>query len=472
VTQQEALNILKLGFSTFLTGPAGSGKTFLLNKYIEYLKTNKIQVGVTASTGIASTHINGRTIHSWSGLKVIEKPLTRKDIDKKIKHLFYNEDLIALYKNTKVLIIDEISMLDAEYLDLINTACQAFRQSLVPFGGIQLVLCGDFFQLPPVSTEIRQTEYAFKAKSWRESNFKICYLDKQPRYIDDKFVEVLNDIRHSKVNERTIAVLKSRINQSVHGSVRPTRLYTKNIVVDSYNNIELDNLSTREQIFTMCTYYKEKEHRYLRDHLVKHCMAPYHLALKVGAVVMFVKNNFDDSGVNFYVNGTMGKVVSFVEEEELIYPVVEVNDGRKIIARHQSWSFEEPGEDGRDEVVASITQIPLRLAWAITVHKSQGLSMDEVVTDLSGAFEYGMGYVALSRVRSLGGLCLLGLNRKALEVNPEISELDDDFKKKSEINLSVLKEMEVNELKERQKNFVDRNGVNMDSDLLDMVLNN
>jgi len=458
MTQGEASDILKLGHNVFLTGPAGSGKTFLLNKYIDYLRDNKIQVGITASTGIASTHINGRTIHSWSGLKVIEKPLTRKDIDKKIKRLSYNENLVTLYKSTKVLIIDEISMLDAEYLDLINTTCQALRQSLLPFGGIQIVLSGDFFQLPPVSTEMRRAEYAFKAKSWQRCSFKICYLDKQPRYIDDKFVNVLNDIRHSEVNERTIAILKSRINQPVCGNVKPTRLYTKNINVDSFNNIELDNLNTEGYIFTMRTYYKEKEHCYLRDHLVKHCMAPYHLALKVGAVVMFVKNNFDEIGTNSYVNGTMGKVVDFIDEEGVIYPVVRVNDGRKIIARHQSWSFEEPGEDGKDEIVASITQIPLRLAWAITVHKSQGLSMDEVVTDLSGAFEYGMGYVALSRVRSLGGLCLLGLNQKALQVNPEISKLDDDFKKESEVYLNEFSKVGVDELKNRQKDFVEKNG--------------
>jgi len=469
MTQREAFEILKLGFSTFLTGPAGSGKTFLLNKYIEYLRANKIQVGVTASTGIASTHINGRTIHSWSGLKVIEKPLTRKDIDRKIKHLSYNEDLVALYRGTKVLVIDEISMLDAEYLDLINTACQAFRQSIAPFGGIQLVLCGDFFQLPPVSTEMRRTEYAFKAKSWQETNFKICYLDKQPRYIDNKFIGVLNDIRHSQVNEETVAILKSRINHPVRGSVRPTRLYTKNIIVDSFNNIELDNLNAEEYVFTMRTYYKEKEHRYLRDHLVKHCMAPYRLALKVGAIVMFVKNHFDEIGTNTYVNGTMGKVIDFIEEEESVYPIVEVNDGRKIIAYHQSWCFEEPGEDGRNEVMASITQIPLRLAWAITVHKSQGLSMDEVVTDLSGAFEYGMGYVALSRVRSLDGLCLLGLNQKALKVNPEISKLDDDLKKESDIDLNEFNKIGKDELKNKQGDFVDRNGANMNNDLLDRV---
>jgi ATP-dependent exoDNAse (exonuclease V) alpha subunit len=204
----------------------------------------------------------------------------------------------------------------------------------------------------------------------------------------------------------------------------------------------------------MRSYYKEKEHRFLRDQLVKHCLAPYNLVLKPGAIVMFIKNNFDDSGKNFYINGTLGKVLDFQIENGIKYPLVETIDGRRIVAYPKSWRIEELNEQGDEDTVASITQIPLRLAWAITVHKSQGMSLDEAVIDLSGAFEYGMGYVALSRVRSLKGIYLLGLNRKALEVNPEISEFDQDLRRESGIDLKEYKKMEESDIKQRQDAFV------------------
>lgn len=431
MTQAEALEILKAGSNVFLTGPAGSGKTYLLNQFIEHLKAAKIRVGVTASTGIAATHIGGRTIHAWSGLHVLDKSLSRKEVEKRVKNLMYKDELVALYNETQVLIIDEISMLDAEYLELLNSACQAMRQSPMPFGGLQLVLCGDFFQLPPVSTVERRTHFAFKARAWQSARLRICYVDEQQRYIDNQYVGVLNDIRHSQVTAETLKILKSRLKSAMPATVQATRLYTRNIDVTAVNDIELDNLPTPEKLFTMRTFYKTKEHMYLRDQLVKHCMAPYHLILKIGAVVMFVRNRFDERVENAYVNGTMGKVVDFVEEEDCFLPVILTNDGHKIIARPQTWSYDDLDEQGRYEAVASITQLPLRLAWAITVHKSQGMSMDEVVTDLSGAFEYGMGYVALSRVRSLKGLSLLGLNRKALQVNPEITAFDDKLRQAS-----------------------------------------
>jgi ATP-dependent DNA helicase PIF1 len=454
MTQDEAFEILKMGKSVFLTGPAGSGKTFLLNKYIDYLRTNNIAVGIAASTGIASTHINGRTIHSWTGLKVIDKVLSRKEINARIKKLRFKEDLIKKYNDTNILIIDEISMLDAQYLDMINLACQSMRQSIAPFGGMQIVLCGDFFQLPPVSRPEHKTEYAYKSEVWRESGFKVCYLSGQQRSADKKFIDVLNDIRHSQVGESTIEVLESRIGKTGR-SKAPTRLYTVNKDVDAMNDVELAGIQKPACAYQMRSYYKEEEHRYLRDQLIRHCMAPYMLVLKVGAVVMFVKNNFEADGKTVYVNGTLGKVVDFQNENGVKYPVVETLDRRRIIAYPQSWRIEDMSETGSDESVASITQIPLRLAWAITVHKSQGISLDEAVIDLKGAFEYGMGYVALSRVRSLEGVCLLGLNRKALEVNPEIAEFDLELRKESDIDLLELKKMKNADIKKRQDAFIE-----------------
>ncbi len=173
-------------------------------------------------------------------------------------------------------------------------------------------------------------------------------------------------------------------------------------------------------------------------------MAPSRLVLKVGAVVMFVKNKFDDSGRAQYVNGTLGKVVGFSEIDD--YPIVETCDKRKITANPKQWAIEEG-----DEIFAEITQIPLRLAWAITVHKSQGMSLDEVVVDLGQAFDFGMGYVALSRVRTLEGMELLGLNKMALCVSPEIAEKDKEFLKQSKFDTNDLKKMSDKEIKKREK---------------------
>ena len=456
MTQEEASSILKLGSNVFLTGPAGSGKTYLLNQYIEYLKSNNISVGVTASTGIAATHINGRTIHSWTGLNVVDKLYTRKEINKKIKRLGFNKDLAKKYVNTYVLVIDEISMLDAQYLDIINTSCQALRKSVAPFGGMQVVLCGDFFQLPPVSTPQHETIYAFKSRVWLEAGFKVCYLSEHRRYADKKFVKVLNDIRHNRVRQDTLKALQAQIDKPSNGNFRPTRLYTINKDVDAMNDIELGKINKPACAYQMKTFHKEEGHIPIKDQLVKHCMAPYKLILKVDAVVMFVKNNFDPSGKNSYVNGTLGKIVKFQIEKNIKYPVVETSDGRQIVAYPQTWVFTEANKDGKDEAVASITQIPLRLAWAITVHKSQGLSLDKAIIDLRGAFEYGMGYVALSRIRSLGGMTLLGLNQKALQVNPEITKYDIKLRKESAVDLREFNKMKKPEIKKQQKGFINR----------------
>jgi ATP-dependent exoDNAse (exonuclease V) alpha subunit len=183
------------------------------------------------------------------------------------------------------------------------------------------------------------------------------------------------------------------------------------------------------------------------EFLINNCTAPQELVLKEGAAVMFVKNKYDDVGGTHYVNGTLGKVIGFNEHDN--YPIVETFDGKTIVASPRAWTVEEEGE-----ILAQVTQVPLRLAWAITVHKSQGMSLDGAVIDLREAFDYGMGYVALSRVRSLEGIQLLGLNNKALQVNPEIFELDKKFLLESKSALKEYKQLGKKEVTERQKRFL------------------
>ncbi len=411
MTQQQALKILKSGTNVFLTGSAGTGKTFLLNQFISYLKKSKIRVGVTASTGIAATHINGRTIHSWSGIG-IKKEMNEKSIKKIARIKTLNERI----KKTKILIIDEISMLDADRLNLVDRICRQVKDPFLPFGGMQVIMCGDFFQLPPVNRD-QKPRFAYESSVWQNSDIKVCYLSKQFRQNDLKFTDILNKIRANRAGIEELNLLKTRLNQSISLSVKPTKLYTHNVKVDAINNYELSRISKKEMTYYMISYGPKN----LVDFLKKNCLTPEELKLKIGAIVMFVKNNFNAG----YVNGTLGKVISYDDDK---YPVVRTMSGHEIIALPTSWSIEENGK-----TIATIKQIPLRLAWAITVHKSQGMSLDAAEIDLSKSFERGMGYVALSRVRTLNNIKLIGINQMALEVSPEIVEKDKEFKQLSEI---------------------------------------
>ena len=419
MTQVEALTILKAGHNVFLTGSAGSGKTFLLNEFIEYLKAEKIPVGVTASTGIAATHINGRTIHSWCGFGLEET------MNHQVKTSIARSDLRQRVKKAQVLIIDEISMLSASRLDLVDNICRVIKKDDHPFGGMQVVLSGDFFQLPPVARGEEDSRFALEADVWSRMNLKICYLEEQHRHADQKFLELLNALRRRENLVAVKKILATRLNKEVDSNIKPTKLYTHNVNVDSYNKSELKQINGEARVYDMHTTGLLN----LVEKLKAGCLAPENLELKVGAVVMFVKNNFKE----FYANGTLGKIIGF--DGDSGFPLVETVSGDIIEAKREVWPIEDSSG-----VVASISQIPLRLAWAITVHKSQGLSLDCAEIDLSRTFEYGMGYVALSRVRSLSGLKLLGFNDMALEVNEKIITFDEELQAQSKRDWLEFKE--------------------------------
>lgn len=433
--QAEAFHLLKMGKNIFLTGAAGAGKTYLLNQYINYLKENNVSVAVTASTGIAATHLQGTTLHSWSGIGVKDN-LTQHDLEKLLK----TDRVRRNYKKTKVLIIDEISMLHKHQLDMVNTIAQYILNSHHAFGGMQIVLCGDFFQLPPVSSGTNSAiQFAFEATVWQEANFHVCYLQEQHRQGDDPLLTVLNDIRNGTAGEHTKIPLRTRYKKEPEGATAATRLYSRNVNVDAMNAQELKNLNNPEKVFNMST----NGFSALVEGLKKTCLAPEQLKLKVGAEVMFIKNDVTGR----YVNGTRSVVVSFEKTEG--WPVVKTYHGDIIIARPEEWKYEENGI-----VRATITQVPLRLAWAITIHKSQGMTLDAAEIDLGDAFEPGMGYVALSRVRSLSGLKLMNLNEMALKVHPKILEQDKLFKDASISAANFLQTLSDEEKSEHQEKIL------------------
>jgi predicted ATPase len=435
MTQAEALDILKLGHNVFLTGPAGSGKTHLLNKYINFLKDNYVDVGITASTGIAATHMGGTTIHSWTGMG-IKDSLTSVDLEE-LKSRKYLRDR---FDRTQVLVIDEVSMLHHFRLDLINEICKYMKNSDVPFGGMQVILCGDFFQLPPIARFGEPAaQFAYESEVWREANFKICYLEEQHRQTDTAFLKVLNEIRGNRLSDEGMKYLLSRKACQSKTLIEPTRLHTHNIDVDLINQKELEKLHGQQREYQM----ESKGRKPLVDSLKKSCLAPEILKLKIGAKVMFVKNNFEEG----YVNGTLGKVTAFDYEG----PIITTARGKNIHVKPANWMIEEDGK-----AKATIGQYPLRLAWAITVHKSQGMSLDAIEVDLSKSFERGMGYVALSRVRSLEGLTLLGLNDLAVQVRGEVLDFDEELKEISNKHLAAMLSLTDDDRLEKQKKFLQK----------------
>lgn len=405
MNQKTALEILSAGHNVLLTGAPGSGKTFLLNQYIAFLKKQGVGVAVTASTGIAATHLGGRTIHSWCGIG-IKDDLSKRDIMNLKKKSYLKKQ----FNKTEVLVIDEISMLAAHRLDLINLVCQAFKGNFLPFGGMQIIMSGDFFQLPPIG---EGAEFVYKANVWGLMDLRVCYLDEQHRQNDIKMSQILQGFRLAEINEEVRELLRTRLNITLQH--QPLKLYTHNIDVDAINARELGKIMAPEFSYRMTSQGEKK----LVESLKKNCLAPEELVLKVGAKVMFVKNKYDNFQETVYVNGTSGEVIGF---DLYNYPIVRLKSGKELTVMADSWTI-----DDENLVLAKINQIPLRLAWAITVHKSQGMTLEEAEIDLSKSFGYGMGYVALSRLTSLSGLYLLGINEMAYKLHPEVFDYDREL---------------------------------------------
>ena len=434
--QQTALEILKTGRNVFLTGAAGAGKTYVLNKYIDYLKEHNVPVALTASTGIAATHINGMTIHSFSGIGI-------KDYldDWAIDALSQKQYLQKRFENLEVLIIDEVSMLSAQFIDSLNELIKVLRRNTEPFGGLQVVFAGDFFQLPPV--KLGADGFAYNAASWQTGDIRVCYLTEQYRQDSDEYLDLLNKIRDGNDLNIVEKILQKRIiNSSSDANVR-TRLYTHNIDVDEANRIELQKIKGKTRFFSM-SYGGRKN---LINSLVKSVLAPEQLELKQGAVVMFVKND----PLGSYVNGTLGEIVDFARAGN---PIVKTNDGKIITAEREKWSIID--DSGKE--LAFVEQFPLRLAWAITIHKSQGMTLDGAVMDLSKTFTPGQGYVALSRLKSLENLFLLGFNKRALELAPEVRNEDNKFQEQSSYWENVIEKFSDTKISALKKEFISKAG--------------
>ena len=410
MNQELALAILLSGKSALLTGAAGTGKTYLLNKFIVQARAMGKKVSVTATTGLAATHLGGNTIHSWSGIGVADE-LPNNFVERMSKT---RKEVIG---KTDVLIIDEISMLHDFRLDMVDEVCRAVRETDEPFGGIQVVLSGDFFQLPPINRGTsRDGGFVVTSRVWQELDPVILYLDRQYRQDDDQLLEILSALRSNDIRRHHAESLIARTEIDLPDE-DITELHTVNVDVDRINSDRLSSLEGDnhrfEQTSTGSKVYVEN--------LQRSVLAPSSLDLKLGALVMAVKNSPNRA----YANGSIGLVVDFEPLTE--YPIVQFRNGNEVTMVPDAWELRD-GERKR----ASISQIPLRLAWAITVHKSQGMTLDAARIDLRKAFVEGMGYVALSRVRSLDTMYLYGINRMALQVSPDALAIDEMLRQKSD----------------------------------------
>jgi hypothetical protein len=448
MTQVQALSIMKTGVNVYLTGSAGSGKTYLLNQYIQYLREHDLACSVTASTGIAATHMNGMTIHGWAGIGIKES-LTDYELDAMEEKSY----LWTRFQKARVLIIDEVSMLHAYRLDMVDQVCRKFKRNPdVVFGGLQVILSGDLFQLPPINKQARNIDEETGAeellkdliiysKAWAEMKPAICYLTEQHRQEDQKFTDILNAIRDNAIGIIHQETILSRMNAEIDPNIKLTKLYTHNKNVDEENTTELGKIEADEKFFKMETSGNPN----LVEILKKSCLAQEKLILKVGAEVMFIKNNFEEG----YVNGTRGVVDGFAES----MPIVRLYNGKTVYVSPVTWAIEEDGK-----TKAEISQLPLRLAWAITIHKSQGMSLDHAEIDLSNTFSYGMGYVALSRVRTLAGIRLVGLNANALKVDPVVLEFDAGLREESANNEKLFSKLKSEQQKKFEEDFIMRMG--------------
>ncbi|MCI1636887.1 MAG: AAA family ATPase, partial [Bifidobacterium crudilactis] len=334
--QSEALTILKAGANVFLTGAPGAGKTYVLNEFISGARRSGADVAVTASTGIASTHINGQTIHSWSGLGVatcLSEQLLKRIRTRRKRQI----------SGTDVLVIDEVSMMHAWLFDMVDEVCRSIRHSPEPFGGLQVVLSGDFFQLPPVSRSGRNTDmlmpseefersrqrYAEAGKDpegfiteslvWDALNPVICYLTEQHRQDDGQLLTVLTDIREGSVSQEDHDVLASRLGKTPAEDEVSVNLFPVNRQADSLNDLRLSQIAD-----TPHQYHAESAgSAQLVERLKKNMLAPEQLTLKTGAAVMALRNDQDHQ----YVNGSIGKVRGFVQENKGGWPIVEFENG-------------------------------------------------------------------------------------------------------------------------------------------------
>jgi ATP-dependent DNA helicase PIF1 len=423
--QEYAFELLKLRKNVFITGPGGTGKTTLINKFRQYCVLNDIRIAMTSTTGVSALLINGTTIHSFGGIKTGD--VTIKDVLK-------NKFAVNNWRYIQVLVIDEMSMLKPEIFELLDGIAKKVRNNISPFGGIQVIGTGDFAQLPPIYEDRKDSKDSKDQRFCFESDIfglvfpreNIVYLRRIMRQLDKEFQEMLNLIRLGEYNEDHLKMLEARkVEPKIVNGIIPTMLYSLRRDVEAINNRELSKLVKNEthvykSRFRIMSNDIEKngiisdaQKELLRNRINNACPAMDNLVLPLGAQVMVIYNiNLEEQ----IVNGTRGVVIGFAENE-MRSPVIRLLDKREITVEQVSWEYKEY----KSSISIIKTQIPLIPAYALTIHKCQGATLDMAIIDAGDSiFEYGQLYTALSRVRSLDNLYLVNFSEKGIMCNPKV----------------------------------------------------
>lgn len=406
-------------FHIYCTGEGGTGKSWLLRNLVNTFRTDvryrDKTVAVTASTGLAAYSVAGVTLHSFAGVQIIEN-----DLSEMIKRARRGRSY-ANWIDTDILIIDEISMISATFFDNLSRVAQKLRESDKPFGGIRVIMFGDFLQLPPIAKGCNRVSRVFESTSWQRMSIRCFLLPEIIRQSDVSFKNVLSLLRVGQCNSESDTYIRSLSRELKYGdSIKPVQLFPLRSDVDDYNNGKLNLISSNSHVYTS-TDYGDKN-------MLKQCIAPRTITLKTGAQVMVVRNM-----TSHIVNGSLGTVTGFEYQNDsrtflpIVSVVTENNTHTSITITRQSWESIAP--NGKT-IVARRTQIPLILAWATTIHKSQGQTIPRLSVDLEGVFEFGQVYVALSRAANSNNLQVKNFTRGKVKADSESVKFYERLKEK------------------------------------------
>lgn len=394
--QSFALDLLRSGENVFLTGGAGSGKSFLIRHFMQELDPESMPI--LASTGAAAVLLGGRTFHSFFGLGIMEG-----GPDVTYQKCLKDARLLKRLKRVEGVIIDEISMIPGAALMIAEALAQQARGSKLPWGGMRVVAVGDFAQLPPVTKSQQERDWCFLNPVWGMTGFQVCTLTHNQRLQDREFLDVLADVRKGIVTPLVKQFLDKKITPH-DPQAKGTRLFPRRDQAEEYNQKKLSEIKSDEVIIESIYLGQEKHIEYL----MKSAPVPVQLKLKIGCRVLFIQN---DPQLR-WVNGTQG-TISKIEIDKII---VKKEKGREVTVDKSSFSM----QDAEGNIVASVIQFPVTLAYATTIHKSQGATLDELWCDLSRLWEPGQAYVALSRLRTSEGLNLIGWSSRSIIVDPKV----------------------------------------------------
>lgn len=395
--QEHALELLRSGENVFLTGGAGSGKSYLIRHFMQELDPK--QTPILASTGAAAVLLGGRTFHSFFGLGILEG-----GPDATYERASKDRRLMTRLKNAEGVVIDEISMIPGAALMIAEALTQKARESKLPWGGMRVICVGDFAQLPPV-TRTGQRDWAFRNEVWERSGFQVCQLSHNQRVQDDSFLDVLSDVRYGQITPRVFDFLSEKVRP--HDEEDPgTRLFGRRDMSESFNMKKLSEIKEIEVVIDSIYLGAEK----FIETLMKMAPVPQKLNLKIGCRVIFLQNDPQKR----WINGTRGMVTK-IEIDKI---TVKKDQGREVVVEKTTFSL----QDAEGNVNATVIQFPLNLAYATTIHKSQGATLDELWCDLRSLWEPGQAYVALSRLRSAEGLKLVGWNPRSIIVDAKVLE--------------------------------------------------